>query len=93
MNEMDKLYKFLEGFLEKVDNAKKDDYFRDYLELIIEDERIKISIDSDLQMNTSSLDRENGIMQTETFATLQNLITRYFDNRTTINNLYRSYFS
>lgn len=92
MNEKDKLYKFLDEFLEKVDNAK-DEYFRDYLKLIIEDEHIEISIDSDLQMNVSSLDEKNGVMQTKTLTTLQKLVTKYFDNRTTINNLYRSYFS
>lgn len=92
MNEKDKLYKFLDEFLEKVDNAK-DEYFRDYLKLIIEDEHIEISIDSDLQMNVSSLDEKNGVMQTKTLTTLQKLVTKYFDDRATTNNLYKSYFS
>ena len=92
MDETDKLYKFLDEFLEKVDNAK-DEYFRDYLKLIIEDEHIEISIDSDLQMNAASIDEKNGVMQIKTFTTLQKLVTKYFDNRSTINDLYKSYFS
>lgn len=92
MNEKDKLYKFLDEFLEKADNAK-DEYFRDYLKLIIEDEHIEISMDSDLQMNVASLDRKEGVMQTKTLATLQKLVTKYFDDRAATNNLYKSYFS
>lgn len=92
MNEKDKLYKFLDEFLEKVDNAK-DEYFRDYLKLIIEDEHIEISMDSDLQMNVASLDEKNGVIQTETLTTLQKLVTKYFDDRAATNNLYKSYFS
>lgn len=91
MNEKDKLYKFLDEFLEKVDNAK-DEYFRDYLKLIIEDEHIEISMDSDLQMNAASLDEKNGVMQTKTLTTLQKLVTKYFDDRAATNNLYKSYF-
>lgn len=92
MNEIDKLYKFLDEFFEKKDKDK-DSYFRDYLELIIDDEHIKISMDSNLQMNAASLDKSNGVMSIQTLGTLQEYVKKYFDNRFTMDDLYSQYFS
>ena len=81
MTETFKLYDFLDNFLEKVYNKAKPGLFTEYLEFIVLDEHIKISIRSDMEMNAASLDNKSGTMPVQVLNELRDIVQSYFSSR------------